>query len=355
MSPRDTFWFLAGALTGLAVTLIIRTWARNPQRTSAQVHSSVNPERHNAQEPSTDAQAATAVPSTSSATSASPSAAQPPVRNAIAVAVPVAAALALIAIALGIYFLIGSPDSIAATQASASSRPSPHPVSATSQSDSNAGSLDEVTRGLAARLAANGGSDDDWRLLAQSYEYMGRTDAAEAARKHIATVSGPGAGPGTDATPASGAAPTQDLIRAAADMANSTDGASAAGASASATAAAGLARISGKITLAPALAARAGTNPVLFVYAKQPNVPGPPLAVRRLRVDHWPVSFDLDDTNSMVPGRSLSGAASVELEARISLSGEALPRPGDLIGHLASVDTHHASNLTVVIDHEFGH
>jgi cytochrome c-type biogenesis protein CcmH len=130
---------------------------------------------------------------------------------------------------------------------------------------------------------------------------------------------------------------------------------SALGGSAAATSAAGLARISGKITLAPALAARAGTNPVLFVYAKQPNVPGPPLAVRRLRVDHWPVSFDLDDTNSMVPGRSLSGAASVELEARISLSGEALPRPGDLIGHLASVDTHHASNLTVVIDHEFGH
>jgi len=59
------------------------------------------------------------------------------------------------------------------------------------QGSANAGSLEEVTRSLAARLAAKGGSDDDWSLLAQSYEYMGRSAEARAARSHVA-------GPSTD-------------------------------------------------------------------------------------------------------------------------------------------------------------
>jgi cytochrome c-type biogenesis protein CcmH/NrfG len=57
------------------------------------------------------------------------------------------------------------------------------------QRSANAGSLDAVTRNLAARLAAKGGSDDDWNLLAQSYEYMGRASDAQAARSHVAGAS----------------------------------------------------------------------------------------------------------------------------------------------------------------------
>lgn len=302
MSPRDIFWFLAGALAGLAVTLIARAWTRAPVSRSPA-----------AQDTS---------PGTQSAPSGTPSAPAAPARNTIpAFAVPVAAALGLIAVALGIYFLIGSPDSIASEKTSTAGRTAPHAAQATSQTDSNGGSMEEVTRRLAARLAASGGSDDDWRLLEQSYEYMGRTEDAEAARKHLAKADGVEPEAATDSGGGGGTA----------------------------------AHISGQVTLAPALAARAGTNAVLFIYAKQPNVPGPPLAVRRLQVDRWPVAFDLDDSNSMVPGRTLSAAGTVEVEARISMTGEALPRAGDLTGRVAGVDTHHASNVTVLIDHEFGH
>jgi len=49
-----------------------------------------------------------------------------------------------------------------------------------------AGSLEEVTSRMAARLAANGGRPEEWRLLAESYEYLGRTQEAEEARSHIA-------------------------------------------------------------------------------------------------------------------------------------------------------------------------
>ena len=57
-----------------------------------------------------------------------------------------------------------------------------------------AGSLDDVTNKLAARLATDGGSDNDWKLLAESYEYLGRKADADAARAHIAST-GPTAAP----------------------------------------------------------------------------------------------------------------------------------------------------------------
>ncbi len=57
------------------------------------------------------------------------------------------------------------------------------------QSSANAGSLDEVTEKLATRLASRGGSDADWRLLAESYDYMGKLQEAADARSHIAIAS----------------------------------------------------------------------------------------------------------------------------------------------------------------------
>jgi hypothetical protein len=42
----------------------------------------------------------------------------------------------------------------------------------------------------------------------------------------------------------------------------------------------------------------------------------------------------------------------VQLEARVSPSGEALPRPGDLIGNLANVDPHTTHAVNISIDHK---
>ncbi len=47
-----------------------------------------------------------------------------------------------------------------------------------------AGSMESATEVLAARLAAKGGSDEDWNLLAQSYDFLGRADEAKLAREH---------------------------------------------------------------------------------------------------------------------------------------------------------------------------
>ncbi|NJD31171.1 MAG: hypothetical protein FIB04_04730 [Gammaproteobacteria bacterium] len=47
-----------------------------------------------------------------------------------------------------------------------------------------AGSMEAATLALKARLAANGGPDDQWELLAQSYDFLGRSDEAKLARQH---------------------------------------------------------------------------------------------------------------------------------------------------------------------------
>jgi cytochrome c-type biogenesis protein CcmH len=53
-------------------------------------------------------------------------------------------------------------------------------------------SVEEATAKLAERLNSKGGSEADWRLLAQSYDFMGRTSDAAQARAHAAgAVSAP--------------------------------------------------------------------------------------------------------------------------------------------------------------------
>ncbi|HEY0341633.1 MAG TPA: hypothetical protein VGC34_12560, partial [Steroidobacteraceae bacterium] len=99
-------------------------------------------------------------------------------------------------------------------------------------------------------------------------------------------------------------------------------------------------------------AEHAAPGTTLFIYATDGSTAGPPLAVLRLRVDRWPVSFVLDDADAMIPGRNLSAAKTVQLEARISPSGEALPRAGDLVGKLANVDPHTAHVVNISIDHK---
>jgi len=222
------------------------------------------------------------------------------------------AASGLLAGALGVYLLIGTDKNAHSTVTNTSSLSMPGDnwpsvadtsIAATdTPKGANAGALDEVTRSLAERLAKKGGTDDEWRLLAQSYDYMGRTDEARAARTHVAATEG--------------------------------------------------SRISGTVQISGELAGQAAPGTTLFIYATDGSTSGPPLAVLRLRVDRWPVSFVLDDADAMIPGRNLSAVKTVQLEARISQSGEALPRAGDLVGKLANVDPHTTRAVNISIDHK---
>jgi cytochrome c-type biogenesis protein CcmH len=90
--------------------------------------------------------------------------------------------------------------------------------------------------------------------------------------------------------------------------------------------------VSGEVSLAAALSAKAAVGATLFIVAKSVDSPGPPVAVFRGTVATWPVKFTLDDSQSMLPGRNLSKAGRVKIEARISQSGQPMPAAGDLQG-----------------------
>ena len=78
--------------------------------------------------------------------------------------------------------------------------------------------------------------------------------------------------------------------------------------------------------------------------------PGPPVAVYRRNVGAWPVKFTLDDSSSMLPGRNLTNAKHVTVEARISLSGQAQPAAGDLRGVTGEIDPASHQPLKIVIN-----
>ena len=109
------------------------------------------------------------------------------------------------------------------------------------------------------------------------------------------------------------------------------------------------ASVSGVVTLDPALARQAAPTDSLFVFARPASGSRMPLAVLRATVKDLPLSFTLDDSMAMAPGRTLSNAGQVVVGARISKSGNALPQPGDLAGETSGVAAG-AKNLAIRID-----
>jgi len=90
--------------------------------------------------------------------------------------------------------------------------------------------------------------------------------------------------------------------------------------------------ISAQVSMSTEVIAAMTGDANIFLIARDPNAPSPPIAVSRLRVSDLPVVVDLTDAQSMVAGRELSGFAEVEVLARISLSGGPAAASGDWFG-----------------------
>lgn len=218
-----------------------------------------------------------------------------------------AAALGVFAISAALLYL--AIDSRATSSTRAAIVPA-HPVGSDSASSARPLSMQDATTRLEARLEKDGGSAEDWELLAKSYEFLGRTADAARARQHR-------------------------------DDAASTASSSAA-------------EISGTVSIESRLASRVDQGATLFIYAKAAGSPGPPLAVMRLSAGNWPVSFRLDDSMAMLPSRRLSQFQKVIVEARISRSGQATPATGDLYVTSDTVNPSSGKKLALVINHQIG-
>lgn len=80
------------------------------------------------------------------------------------------------------------------------------------------------------------------------------------------------------------------------------------------------------------LAAVASLPPeaALFIIVRPAGVAvGPPLGVRRIDRPQLPLTVTLSDADSMLPQRPISSAGDIEIQARLSLSGQPLPATGD--------------------------
>jgi cytochrome c-type biogenesis protein CcmH len=187
------------------------------------------------------------------------------------------------------------------------------------------GSMEGAIAGLEQRLAAKGGSDADWDLLAKSYEFLGRkADAALARNRQLPA----GAGAADANAAAAASAPT-----AARDAKVSVDG---------------------EVILADTLRDKVPAGLTLFIVAKSVNSPGPPVAILRTTTDAWPVHFRLDDTQAMMPQHKLSTAGPVTIEARTSKSGQAMPERGDFQGVTTQLDPAAGKPIRIVIERVIG-
>ena len=110
------------------------------------------------------------------------------------------------------------------------------------------------------------------------------------------------------------------------------------------------ARIQVSVTLAPALAAQAAPDDMVFVFARAPAGPPMPLAVQRLKVADLPATLTLDDSMAVIPTLRLSGYPEVLVGARISKSGQATPAAGDLEGQTGPVKASGGAAAAVAID-----
>ncbi|WP_295803013.1 c-type cytochrome biogenesis protein CcmI [uncultured Microbulbifer sp.] len=104
---------------------------------------------------------------------------------------------------------------------------------------------------------------------------------------------------------------------------------SLAAAQQSPAAAAGENSIRIKVSLAESVSANPDTP--VFVYARTAESPMP-LAIVRLKAADLPTEVVLDESRAMMPGRSLKTVDSVQLVARLAVSGNARPAPGDWQG-----------------------
>jgi len=138
-----------------------------------------------------------------------------------------------------------------------------------------------------------------------------------------------------------------NVVRANIDEARQKGGSPKAGSKAGASKAAAF--VKGSVALTASVAGKAPADAVVMVVARPNDGSRMPVAVLRARVSDLPLVFTLDDSLSMSPDRKLSQFAELQIEARVSKSGQAVPQPGDLFGPAQTVKLG-AQNILLKLD-----
>jgi cytochrome c-type biogenesis protein CcmH len=106
--------------------------------------------------------------------------------------------------------------------------------------------------------------------------------------------------------------------------------------------------INGTVAISPALKGKLPADATIFLFAKSLDG-GMPVAAIKAGAKDLPLEFELNDAMAMNPNAKLSSQKEVTLIARISTSGDAQPKSGDLEGVMTPVAVG-AKNIKLVID-----
>jgi cytochrome c-type biogenesis protein CcmH len=200
-----------------------------------------------------------------------------------------------------------------------------------------------MEQALRARPAGNAADAPAWDMLARAQASLQRYGQAAESYAHAIELDPDGAqrladradllrlinGPG-------GAAEAERLVQRALKI-DPRHPKALALAAAQAPAAMATTGISGQVEIAPELRSRLQPGDTLYITARTPQGPRLPLAVLRLSASAEPVAFTLSDDQAMAPDHRISDHAQVVVEARISRSGDAMPKAGDLVGRTGAI------------------
>lgn len=169
--------------------------------------------------------------------------------------------------------------------------------------------VEDMLGKLEARLKSDPDDASGWNLLGKSYDYLGRPGEAEKA-----------------------------FVRARAlGYAVDETGASTSG------------TVKGIVRIDPSLVNAVSMRDTVFVFARAVNGPRMPLAALRRQVSDLPFEFELDDSMAMTPQAKLSDYEHIVIGVRVSGSGDASAREGDLEGFSEVVKPGAADVVPVIV------
>ena len=105
------------------------------------------------------------------------------------------------------------------------------------------------------------------------------------------------------------------------------------------------------VSVGPAAQAAGLKDATVFIIARDPNQPSPPIAAVRRRLSELPANVPIGDADAMIPGRVPSAYANLEIIARISLTGEPIAQSGDWFGQ-QMVRPAASGEIALVIDQQ---
>ena len=106
-----------------------------------------------------------------------------------------------------------------------------------------------------------------------------------------------------------------------------------------------------RVSLGESAISQVQANSTVFVIARDPAQPSPPIAAVRRQAGELPAYVPIGDSDAMIPGRVPSGFDQLEIIARVSMSGQPIAQPGDWFGQQI-ISTAESSEISIIIDQQ---